>query len=156
MSLESSIVIFVIVVPTVIDTTPCVRAPDVEAKPDDRTFDSRARLLTSSEKVPDVARLEVVKVATLFVSVALLFENSPEVERKRDSVFRVLTILLKFLRRSLRSLKLSNLASSRDRFASTRAIGWRWRVIRLSMIPLVSKLELIPNIAFSANFLPFG
>ena len=103
-----------------------------------------------------MAELEVVRVATLFVSVALLFESSPEVERKRDSVFRVLTTLLKFLRRSLRSLKLSNLASSRDLFASTRAIGWRWRVTKLSMIPLVSKLELIPNIAFSANFLPFG
>ena len=97
----------------------------MSAYPDERSLVSRARLLTTKENVPDVAALVVVRLATSLVSVELLFEKTPVVVRNRDSVLRVLTTLLKLCRRSLRSRKLSSLASSKARFASTISIGCR-------------------------------
>ena len=98
-----SMVSFVTVVPTVMERVPVPTSLDVSANPDERSLVSRARLLTTKEKVPDVAELVVVRLATSLLSVELLFEKTPVVVRKRVSVLRVLTILLKFCKRSFRS-----------------------------------------------------
>ena len=118
-------VIPVTVVPTVMEMVPLPRVLDVSANPDESSFVSRARLLTTKENIPDVAELVVARLATWLLSVELLFAKTPVVVIKRASVLRVLTTLLKFCRRSLRSRKLSSLASSKARFASTMAMGWR-------------------------------
>ena len=101
--LLSSMVTSVTVVPTVMEIVPLPISLDVSENPDERSLVSRARLLTTKENVPDVAALVVVRLATSLLSVELLFEKTPVVVRKRDSVLRVLTTLLKFCRRSLRS-----------------------------------------------------
>ena len=68
---------------------------EVEAEPSETSFVSRARLLTVKEKVPEVAWLLVLKLATEFVSVALLLKKLLLVDKNFDSVFRVVTTLLK-------------------------------------------------------------
>lgn len=132
--------------PTTITNVPCVTAPLVEAKPSETNFDSWARLLTVKEKVPEVARLSVLKLTTEFVSVPLLLKKLPLVDKNSASVLKVVTMLLKVWSRSFRSWKLRSFASSKARLASIRSIGIRLRATRLSMMPPVSRLELIPKI----------
>ena len=67
----------------------------IEEKPSEISFVSRARSFTTRENVPDAAWLLVLKLTTAFESVALLLKKSPLVDKKRDSVLRVLTMPLK-------------------------------------------------------------
>ena len=94
-SFEESIVMVAEVPPATITIVPWVTAPLVDEKPSETSFVSRARLLTVKEKVPEVAWLLVLKLATEFVSVALLLKKLLSVDKNFDSVFRVVTTLLK-------------------------------------------------------------
>ena len=73
--LELSIVMVTVLSPTPISNVPFGMVLEVEAKPSETSFVSRARLLTVKEKVPEVARLLVLKLTTEFVSRALLLEK---------------------------------------------------------------------------------
>ena len=81
--------------PATITIVPWVTAPLVDEKPSETSFVSRARLLTVKEKVPEVAWLLVLKLTTEFVSMALLLKKLLLVDKNFDSVFRVVTTLLK-------------------------------------------------------------